>query len=90
MRHTSRLDEALSAVAAPERPRRAVFAASTLGALARFAGALAVAGVGFLTVAESAWAHGVGVACLLGFVAVAFVAVAPAELAAQPVDGSER
>src|SRR4051794_2060181 len=52
--------------------------------------ALAVAGVGFLTVAESAWAHGVGVACLLGFVAVAFVTVAPAEPAAQPVDGSER
>jgi hypothetical protein len=40
---------------------------------------LLVAGLGFTTVAESAWAHGVGVVALLAFAAVAFPAALPPE-----------
>ena len=40
------------------------------------AAALLVAGIGFLTVADAAWAHAIGVTALLLFVAVAFRSVA--------------
>ena len=45
--------------------------------IGRLAAALLIAGVGFLTVAEAGWAHAIGVACLLGFVATGFAAAVP-------------
>jgi cytochrome bd ubiquinol oxidase subunit II len=47
------------------------------GLYARVAAALLVAGVGFLNVAEPAWAHAIGATCLLAFVAVGFRAALP-------------
>ena len=47
------------------------------GALgARLAVAFLVAGFGFLTIADAAWAHAIGVACLFGFILSAFRGVA--------------
>jgi cytochrome d ubiquinol oxidase subunit II len=49
---------------------------------ARLGGASLIAGFGLLNVADATWAHGIGVACLLGFVVLAFAAIvipAPAE-----------
>jgi cytochrome d ubiquinol oxidase subunit II len=45
--------------------------------LARSAGACLVGGIGFLTVANSGWAHAVGVVSLLGFIVLGFFAAAP-------------
>jgi cytochrome d ubiquinol oxidase subunit II len=39
-----------------------------------------VAGLGFLTIAEAGWAHGVGVVALLGFLLLGFMATVPALL----------
>jgi len=41
-----------------------------LGAMlgARLAVAFLIAGIGFLTIANAAWAHGIGVACFFGFI----------------------
>ena len=44
--------------------------------LARLAGACLIAGFGLLNIADATWAHGIGVACLLGFVVFAFEAIA--------------
>jgi cytochrome d ubiquinol oxidase subunit II len=59
----------------------AMLAATRSGLLGRIAGACLLAGFGFLTVAESGWAHAIGVAALLGFLICGFLAVAPARLA---------
>jgi cytochrome d ubiquinol oxidase subunit II len=47
--------------------------------IGRLAAALLVAGVGLLNVAQAGWAHAIGVACLLGFVATGFAAAVPLE-----------
>ena len=47
--------------------------------MGRLAAALLVAGFGCLTVADAGWAHAIGVACLLGFVATGFAAAVPLE-----------
>ena len=47
--------------------------------IGRLAAALLIGGFGFLTVAEASWAHAIGVACLLGFVATGFAAAVPLE-----------
>jgi cytochrome bd ubiquinol oxidase subunit II len=62
-------------------PIKSILSASATGILARSAGACFVAGVGFLTVADAGWAHGIGVAALLAFIVLGFFAVAPAEIA---------
>jgi len=52
--------------------------------LARVAGACLIAGIGLLNIADATWAHGLGVASLLGFIVLAFAAIAvpmPAESA---------
>jgi cytochrome bd ubiquinol oxidase subunit II len=54
-------------------------AALAHGLLARVAVALLVAGFGLLTVAEAGWAHALGVAALLAFVATGFLAAVPLE-----------
>jgi cytochrome d ubiquinol oxidase subunit II len=47
--------------------------------MGRLAAALLIAGFGFLNVAEAGWAHAIGAACLLGFVAVGFAVAGPLE-----------
>jgi cytochrome d ubiquinol oxidase subunit II len=59
----------------PPHPRT-VMAASGTGLAWRIAAVLLAAGFVLTTIADAAWAHAVGVACLLGFVAVAFPATA--------------
>jgi cytochrome d ubiquinol oxidase subunit II len=65
---------------APISPARAVLSASASGLLIRFAGACFILGVGFLTVAETSWAHAIGVIALLAFILVGFVAATPTEV----------
>ncbi len=83
-----RLDHAAPAVvsAGAVRPLSPLRSLSPLrpGLPARLAGACLIAGVGLLSVAEGGWAHAIGVLGLVGFVVLAFVAVAPADLAANP------
>jgi cytochrome d ubiquinol oxidase subunit II len=65
-----------TAAAGPARAR-AVVGASARGLAPRLSVALLLAGIGFTTFADSAWAHALGAASLLGFVAVAFPAALP-------------
>jgi cytochrome d ubiquinol oxidase subunit II len=53
---------------------------TTRGLSARVAVALLIAGFGFTTIADSAWAHAIGVAALLLFVAFAFPWALPPEV----------
>jgi cytochrome d ubiquinol oxidase subunit II len=78
------------AAPAPVAPVTAAAAAFAPGPAraARVAGACAVAGFGFLTVAEAGWAHAAGVVFLVAFVVAGFVAVAPAFLATSEGSGS--
>jgi cytochrome d ubiquinol oxidase subunit II len=48
---------------------------------ARLAVALLIAGVGFLTAADAAWAHVIGVFSLFGFMIIGFAAIVPRALA---------
>ena len=48
--------------------------------LPRAALACLIAGIGLLTVAETAWAHALGVVGLLGFVALGFPAALPPDV----------
>ena len=57
--------EAETATGRPSNPRM----------LARVGGACLIAGVGLLNAADAPWAHGMGVACLIGFVVFAFGAI---------------
>jgi cytochrome d ubiquinol oxidase subunit II len=67
---------------APSRGDAAsLLSASAVGLSARGAAACLLGGVGLLTIASAPWAHAIGVACLLGFIALGFLAVAPAEIA---------
>jgi cytochrome bd ubiquinol oxidase subunit II len=69
-----------------ERPVQTRSLLTTLGPglLPRLAIACLVAGVGFLTVAEAAWAHAVGVLCLFAFIVAAFPAALPPDLLPAP------
>jgi cytochrome d ubiquinol oxidase subunit II len=58
-----------------------LLAVSSAGLLTRVAGACLLIGFGALTVAEAGWAHAIGVAALLGFLCVGFLAIVPAQLA---------
>jgi cytochrome d ubiquinol oxidase subunit II len=66
---------------------RALLAASARGLLARIAVGCLVMGVGFTTIADSGWAHAIGVPALLAFVAVGFPAALPPDVL--PADGGE-
>lgn len=66
--------------------RRAVAPLRRSRLTARPAGACLLAGFGLLTVADADWAHAIGIIALFGFVALGFLAVAPADLAAEPTD----
>ncbi|HEY4095647.1 MAG TPA: cytochrome d ubiquinol oxidase subunit II [Baekduia sp.] len=54
------------------------------GLAGRVAGACLIAGFGFLTVAETGWAHAIGVVALFGFVVSGVIGVLPALLAPEP------
>jgi cytochrome d ubiquinol oxidase subunit II len=82
-----RLDHGPGVDAAQVLGTRAVISASAGGLLGRMAAACLLAGIGLLTIADAGWAHGVGVVCLFGFIALGFVAVGPAELGASAADG---
>jgi hypothetical protein len=45
------------------------------------------AGFGLLNIADAAWAHAFGVACLIGFVSLAFYAIVVPALDEPPVGG---
>jgi cytochrome d ubiquinol oxidase subunit II len=62
----------------PTRARRDKWRPRHLGA--RAAAAFLVAGAGFLTVANTPWAHAIGVACLLGFIVSGYPAALPENL----------
>jgi hypothetical protein len=49
--------------------------------LARLAVAGFVAGIGLLNLADAAWAHAVGIVCLLCSIAAAFLVIVPDALA---------
>jgi cytochrome d ubiquinol oxidase subunit II len=55
---------------------------------ARLALACLIAGIGLLNIADAAWAHAIGVACLIAFVALAFGAIAIPALDDQPAPDS--
>jgi cytochrome d ubiquinol oxidase subunit II len=63
---------------------RSLLAALAPGLLPGLAIACLVAGIGFLTIADAAWAHTIGVVSLLTFIVVAFPAALP------PVQKSRR
>ena len=67
-------------------PARSLLTGLASGLLARVAIACLVAGVGFLTIAETAWAHALGVAFLFAFIVTAFPAALPPDLLRSPVD----
>jgi len=57
------------------RQGKAARRTTNIRALARFAVAFAIAGVGLLNIADATWAHALGVACLISFVVLAFGAI---------------
>jgi cytochrome bd ubiquinol oxidase subunit II len=67
--------------APPPLSSTALLSPSARGLLSRTAGACAIAGIGFLGVADAGWAHVVGVAALMAFVALGFLAIVLPELA---------
>jgi hypothetical protein len=64
---------------APVRPHRRQRLGARLDA--RLAVAFLVAGIGFLTIANSAWAHGIGVACFFGFILSGYQVALPEDIA---------
>jgi cytochrome bd ubiquinol oxidase subunit II len=77
---------------AAERPAQAhaLRAALAHGLLPRLAIACLVAGIGFLTIADAAWAHTLGVLCLFAFIVTAFPAALPPDLLPTPVQDRSR
>ena len=71
-----KLGEGASAVQGPA-PVRSLLTALGPGLLPRLAIACLMAGIGFLTVADAAWAHSLGVLFLFAFVVAAFPAALP-------------
>jgi cytochrome d ubiquinol oxidase subunit II len=61
-------------------PQTSLAKASLSGLPARTAAACLVAGVGLLTVADTGWAHGVGIALLLTFVGLGFPSALPPDV----------
>jgi cytochrome d ubiquinol oxidase subunit II len=65
---------------APARSAGQVLSASIPKLRSRAAVACLIAGVGLLNVAEEQWAHALGVASLLGFIVIGFLALVPGTL----------
>jgi cytochrome d ubiquinol oxidase subunit II len=77
---------------AAQRPTeaRSLLTALSPGLLPRLAIACLVAGIGFLTVADAAWAHSLGVLCLFAFIVAAFPAALPPDLLRAPAENRTR
>jgi cytochrome d ubiquinol oxidase subunit II len=75
--------------AGPPTQARSLIAALAPGLLPRLAVACLVAGIGFLTIADAAWAHTVGVLSLFTFIVVAFPAVLPPDLLHTPAENQK-
>jgi cytochrome d ubiquinol oxidase subunit II len=75
-----------------ERPvqARSLLTGLASGLLVRVAIACLVAGVGFLTIAETAWAHALGVLCLFAFIVGAFPSALPPDLLRPPAENRGR
>ncbi|WCB92961.1 hypothetical protein DSM104299_01661 [Baekduia alba] len=73
-------DEGTAVAPAGPPPARALVDVATQGLLVRGALACLVVGFGFLSVLDAGWAHAIGVAALLGFIVLGFVAVLPRDL----------
>ena len=71
-------DSEQSSGEAPVGSRRRALVSGRLDA--RLSVAFLVAGVGFLTVANAAWAHAIGVACFFGFILSGYRAALPADV----------
>jgi cytochrome d ubiquinol oxidase subunit II len=78
-------DVELGGPARTERPH--LLAASREGLFLRVAGALLIAGIGLVNVAEADWAHIVGAFAYLGCIATGFLALAPREAGARAGPG---
>jgi cytochrome d ubiquinol oxidase subunit II len=76
------------AAALPPTPAGDVLSAAAPGVLLRTAGACFVVGIGFLTVADSGWAHVIGVTALFAFIVLGFLAIVPPALRADREDVS--
>jgi cytochrome d ubiquinol oxidase subunit II len=70
-------EEHEAVIAASEGPPVAALPAPRVRLLGRVALALLVAGVGLVNVADAEWAHVIGAACFVAFVAAAFRVVVP-------------
>jgi cytochrome d ubiquinol oxidase subunit II len=77
-------------VAGPPAQPRSLLTALAPGLLPRLAIACLVAGIGFLTVADAAWAHTLGVFCLFAFIFAAFPAALPPDLLQAPIKNRSR
>ncbi len=64
---------------------RPLLTALAPGLLPRLAIACLVAGIGFLTLADAAWAHTLGVFCLFAFIVAAFPAALPPDVLPTPL-----
>ncbi len=73
--------DAHPASAPPPSSASAILSASSRGVAGRVAAAALLGGLGFLMVADAAWAHAVGVLCLIVFALAGFIAFAPAPTA---------
>jgi cytochrome d ubiquinol oxidase subunit II len=65
---------------------RSLLAALAPGPLPRLAIACLVAGIGFTTIANAAWAHTIGIFFLFAFIVVAFPAALPPDLLPTPLE----
>jgi hypothetical protein len=65
---------------------RSLLAPLAPGLLPRLAIACLVAGIGFTTIADAAWAHVIGVCSLFAFIVVGFPAVLSPDLLHTPVE----
>jgi cytochrome bd ubiquinol oxidase subunit II len=77
------LDRGQRAAGQPSQAR-SLLGALAPGLLLRLAIACLVAGIGFTTIANAAWAHAIGVFCLLAFIVAAFPAALPPDLLPAP------
>jgi cytochrome d ubiquinol oxidase subunit II len=75
----------------PPPTGRMLLSATTPGLLTRLAGACLIAGIGLTTIANAGWAHAIGVASLLAFIAIGFpVALPPDILRSRQSEGSAK
>jgi cytochrome d ubiquinol oxidase subunit II len=78
------LDDAHADLASAEPVPSALVEGAGAGAAGRVAIASLIGAIGFLTLADAAWAHAIGIACLVAFALAGFAALAPWQTASAP------